>query len=139
MPSRSQRVSPGKGLSKSSVFPIRPFFICEGKSLFSLNILKKLSCFMTRYLCLSGLSLKDQSLSLKISELLLKPIAIAKRLIAKLDRAKILEMEFLSIRARGGLISRGLIIRRYFCLQVDGLMTAWLPMKTEAHCTNFKF
>ena len=88
---------------------------------------------------MSGLSLKDQSQSLKISEQLLKSIAIAKRLIAKLDRAKILEMEFLSIRARGGLISRGLIIRRYFCLQVDGLMTAWLPMKTEAHCTNFKF
>ena len=56
---------------------------------------------------MSGLSLKDQSQSLKISEQLLKSIAIAKRLIAKLDRAKILEMEFISIQARGGLISRG--------------------------------
>ena len=63
---------------------------------------------------MSGLSLKDQSQSLKISEQLLKSIAIAKRLIAKLDRAKILEMEFISIQARGGLISRGLIIRRFF-------------------------
>ena len=88
---------------------------------------------------MSGLSLKDQSQSLKISEQLLKSIAIAKRLIAKLDRAKILEMEFISIQARGGLISRGLIIRRFFCLQVDGLITAWLPMETEAHCRNFMF
>ena len=88
---------------------------------------------------MSGLSLKDQSPSLKISELLLKSIAIAKRLRAKLDRAKILEIEFISIQARGGLISRGLITRRFFCLQVDGLITAWLPMKIKAHCTNFKF
>ena len=86
-----------------------------------------------------GLSLKDQSLSLKITEQLLKSIAIAKRLRAKLDRAKILEIEFISIQARGGLISRGLIIRRFFCLQVDGLITAWLPMKIEDNCTIFKF
>lgn len=63
---------------------------------------------------MSGLLLKDQSLSLKTSELLLKSIAIAKRLRAVLDRAKILEIKFISIQARGGVISGGVIIRRFF-------------------------